>query len=257
VTLRIVSTFEAQAPFQGLTVRDAGFGLHACPPRSGLPANNLRVPGPQVTFDWQWDFGSPAQTSIEPGVQSLKECQLRPVPDWVTGGVCTDSELEADDGTVGGHEFKGWIAHCAPLKATDLGVGHTDRLPHSPLAEACGRSRLTPVGPQTMNRVAAAPPAPVGGPFVRWHSSRIVTFRSASRLIAAVLERPATIPAAEALPKPSASCPRRHPERPAFHPATEAVRVPKSRSTARRSERPTFQVRDESRTNGSVRRAAS
>jgi hypothetical protein len=98
VTAGIVAEFQGKLSLKSLSVGDPHFGLHARAPRTWVSSSNLGVPGPQVAFERQRDFGMPAETRSDPRPEALEQRELGAIADRVTRGVGAERQVESQDG---------------------------------------------------------------------------------------------------------------------------------------------------------------
>jgi hypothetical protein len=99
VTGRVVASLEIEPSFEGLAIRDPGFGFDAKAPRGGFDAANLRIPGPEVTFDPERNLGSPSKSRVQTRSQPLQQGELGAVADRIARRVGADDQIETNDRT--------------------------------------------------------------------------------------------------------------------------------------------------------------
>jgi hypothetical protein len=171
VTAGVVAELQRQPTFQGLAVCDPGFGLDSCSPPVRFGSADLRVPGSEISGDWQWHLSPPAQRWMEAPAKALEERQLRPIPNRIPNRVGADAQIEAHHRTKGANELQGSLVAGA-LESADLGVRHADRQGDFPLAESGADSGSSRVQGHAMERLATAPSPSIGRPFSCRHRRR-------------------------------------------------------------------------------------
>ena len=114
-----VTQLQTEAPLEGLHVSEAGLGLHS---QHSVAEGRDTVPGATITGDWERHLGAPARTGWEAGAKSLQEGELRGIAHWVTVGVRSHHEPEANGGAGAAELIDREFTEFAALDAAELSV---------------------------------------------------------------------------------------------------------------------------------------
>jgi hypothetical protein len=182
VTARIISGFQAETAFEGLTVRHLCLGLHPRAPTGRFAATDLGIPSPQIAFDRQWHLDAPVQAGVDAPPEPLKQCQLRPITDRVSRWVRAQREIQAQDRAVSTQELKVRVGDVATFKPPDPRVRRADGAPDVSLAQSCPDPGKASIIGDPTHGIAAAPPASIGDTISSRHrgrsSHRVINWRS-------------------------------------------------------------------------------
>ena len=171
MTARIVAELERELPLERLRIRDPRLCLDPAAPWVWQGATNLRIPRPQIPVERERNFRAPAKARVELRSHPLQQSLRAGIPQLVPGRVCTQPEVESDDGAVRAEERD--IRHELPaLEPTDPRVRAAKGAPELSLAE----TRRDPSRPTVLDDAAegdaTSSPASIGAPFLTRHRRR-------------------------------------------------------------------------------------
>jgi hypothetical protein len=114
-----VAQLQAKAALERLDVSEAGFGLHS---QRSVAERRDTVPGATIAGDREWHLGAPSRIGWEARAKSLQEGELRGIAHWVTVGVRSHHEPEANSGTGAAELIDREFTEFAALDAAELSV---------------------------------------------------------------------------------------------------------------------------------------
>jgi len=171
VTVRIVAVLQGQASLEGLAVREFGLGLDPGTPRGWVCTADVRVPGPEVSLDGQWNLRPPAQGCMQALPKAFEQRQLRPVTDRVAGRVSTKTEIQPNDRAPRPDVGDAHPIELASLETPQLAMGGTGRSTSIAQAESGGHPGVAMLLTEASDRIPGPASAAIFRPFSRSHGA--------------------------------------------------------------------------------------
>jgi hypothetical protein len=169
VTAGIVTQFQSELAFQGLSIGDPGLRLHARAPWPRLAPADLGIPGAQITFDWERDLRPPPKAGVEARSEALEQGQLSAISDGVPGRIRTQREVESDRREPRTKLREAQALDLSSLEPPDLRIRRPRGIGAGPKAQAGGGPSLAVFATEPSERVARPSSASIGWSFAGGH----------------------------------------------------------------------------------------
>jgi hypothetical protein len=170
VTVRVVAILERQPSLEGLAIRYVRLGLDAGAPPGRQRTADVRIPSSEIALDRQGHLRAPAKAWMESGPESLKQRQLRPIPDGIARRIGADAQVQPNDSAPGTEFRNGYAIEIAVFESCDLLMRRTRSRGDVSKAQSRPDPRKSMVLTHASERISGSSSAAIVRSFSRSHA---------------------------------------------------------------------------------------